>query len=533
MSDIFITPQKGLIQNLKTNFMGWMIFTLAILGWHIGLYGMFKKAGITPWKALIPFYNTWCIVEKCNLKKIWFWLQLIPIAGQFITIWLTIIFVMHFGKLSLISHTLCVLVPFAYFPYLGYSSQTSFAGEEVVKRYKKSTAREWIDAAVFAIVAATLIRTFFFEAYAIPSGSMERTLLVNDFLFVNKMSYGPRIPQTPINFPFVHNYMPGSETVPSYTKLVQLPYKRLPAFTSVQRNDVVVFNFPYGDTIINLPGFGSKLPYYDILREKYHGNRDALMADYPILVHPADKTDNYIKRCIGVGGDVVEIKEGVVYINGKEAPIPEGIQMQYLVETNGQNFSEDYLQEELGMELNSGADTEDSFEQSNDFIKAGPNSVIMNLTHANKEKVQKLSFVKSIKPFTEKEANPRTFPFQPVIHPWNQDNYGPLLIPKKGASITLTQNNIEIYRRAISVYEGHKLEQTGNTFMIDGKPATTYTFKYNYYWMMGDNRHNSQDSRFWGFVPETSIVGKASFIWFSHDNGSLKPRWERLFKGIH
>src|SRR3954466_6891967 len=316
--------------------MGWIIFIIGAIGWHVGMYGMFKKAGIEGWKAFVPFYNTWCIVEKCNIKRVWFWLQFIPIAGQFITIWITIIFSMHFGKFTLLDHAAVVFLPFIYFPYLGFSKDVRWGGKEVVKHYKKSAAREWVDAAVFAVVAATLIRTFIFEAYTIPTESMEKTLLVNDFLFVNKMSYGPRIPQTPISFPFVHNIIPFSTTTPAYTKLVQIPYTRLPGFQEVKRNEVVVFNFPAGDTIINLPDFGSKNPYYDVLRTQFKGNRDALMAEYPILVHPMDKTDNYIKRCIAVGGDTLLIRDGKVYIDGKASPIPPASQTEYTVHTNGQ-----------------------------------------------------------------------------------------------------------------------------------------------------------------------------------------------------
>jgi signal peptidase I len=219
--------------------MGLTLFIIGVIGWHVGMYGMFKKAGIEPWKALVPFYNTWLIVEKCQIRRYWFWLQLIPIAGQFITIWITIIFVMHFKKVSVLDHTATVLFPFVYFPYLGFSEKEKWYGGEVLKHYHKPASREWIDAGVFAIVAATIIRTFVFEAYVIPTGSMEKTLLINDFLFVNKMSYGARIPQTPISFPFVHNTLPFSPTTPSYIKAVQLPYKRLPAFTEVKRNDVI------------------------------------------------------------------------------------------------------------------------------------------------------------------------------------------------------------------------------------------------------------------------------------------------------
>jgi len=217
-----------------------------------------KKQALKHGKLFIPFYNTWIIVNICGIKKYWFWLQFIPIAGQFITIWIIIIFVMHFGKLTFLQHAAAVFIPFIYLPYLGFSKEVRWGGSDVLKRYKKSAAREWADAAVFAIVAATLIRTFIFEAYTIPSGSMEKTLLINDFLFVNKMSYGPRLPVTPLSFPFVHNTLPGMPTTPSYLKWIQLPYKRLPGYTPIKQNDVVVFNFPEGDTIINLPDYGSK-----------------------------------------------------------------------------------------------------------------------------------------------------------------------------------------------------------------------------------------------------------------------------------
>jgi signal peptidase I len=323
--------------------MGWIIFILGAIGWHIGLYGMFKKAGIEPWKALIPFYNTWCMVEKAKIKRVWFWLQFIPIAGQFITIWITIIFVMHFGQFTLLQHTALVFLPFIYMPYVGFSKDIRWGGQEIMKRYKKSASREWIDAAVFAVVAATLIRTFIFEAYTIPSGSMEKTLLINDFLFVSKMSYGARLPITPISFPFVHNTMPGMPTTSSYLTWVQLPYKRLPGFTTIKRNDVVVFNVPVGDTIINQPDFGSKVLYYDVLRQQYNGDRDALFADYPIHVHPFDKTDNYIKRCTGLSGDKIQVKEGVLYVNDTAAYVPPQSQIVYNVPVNCKSIYTEYL----------------------------------------------------------------------------------------------------------------------------------------------------------------------------------------------
>lgn len=501
--------------------MGWIIFIIGVIGWHIGMFGMFKKAGIEGWKAFVPFYNTYCIVEKTGLKKIWFWLQFIPIAGQFISIWITIIFVMHFGKFTFLQHGYTVLLPFIYLPYLGFSKDVKWGGEKVMKLYKKSSIREWVDAAVFAIVAATLIRTFVFEAYVIPTGSMERTLLINDFLFVNKMSYGPRLPVTPLSFPFVHNTLPGSKTRPSYIKAVQLPYKRLPKFTEIKRNDVVVFNFPAGDTIINEEGYLSANPYYDVLRRQYGGNRDRLFAEHEILVHPIDKTDNYIKRCVGLPGDNIYIKNAQLFVNNQPAYVAPAAQTEYIVVTKSP-LSEDFLKDELDI------DVEDQERQ--DYYSSGNNTYVINCPVSSVEKIKKQPNVVSVEPFVSNDIDPNVFPFDIKSYPWGVDNFGPLHIPKKGEVVALNQNNISIYRRIIATYEGNTLEEKNGQFIINGRVTNTYTLKYNYYWMMGDNRHRSQDSRFWGFVPETHIVGKASLIWFSWNNG---PRWKRLFKSIN
>lgn len=489
---------------------------------------MFKKAGIEGWKAFVPFYNTWCMVEKMPLKKYWFFLQLIPIAGQFITIWICIKFVEHFGRFGFLHHAAVTVVPFIYFPYMGFSKNERYAGTAVVKNYKKSGGREWIDAAAFAVVAATLIRTFIFEAYTIPTPSMEKTLLVNDFLFVSKFAYGPRLPNTPIAMPFMHHTIPVANTK-SYVEWIKIPYTRW--FESpVKRNDAVVFNFPVNDTLINDEQYGSQTTYYEAIRQSmqeakvgYTKAREMIWDQYGdrIIVRPVDKRENFIKRCVGIAGDSLKIVNGILYVNGTKAEeFPQQERMHWMTKLTNGGSDMDMLAE-MGITVR---------EMQNDIIfPQGDNKrFLVNITNEEKKALPINSKNYKIDDYIA-APDPKVFPYFDTASRWSADNYGPIWVPARGATIQLTQDNMIRYRRCIEQYEGNTIEQQGTQYLINGKPATTYTFKMNYYWMMGDNRHNSLDSRFWGFVPEDHVVGRASLIWFSWEGG---PRWKRMFQSI-
>jgi signal peptidase I len=355
---------------------------------------------------------------------------------------------------------------------------------------KKSPKREWAEAILFAVIAATLIRTFLFEAFTIPTASMERSLLIGDFLFVSKLSYGPRVPNTPLSFPFVHHTMPITNSK-SYLEWLKLPYTRLPGLGNVKRNDVVVFNYP--------------------------------MEDF----RPVDKRENYIKRCVGIPGDVLEVKEGILWVNGKKSESPKKLQLRYDIQTDGNPLNPEALQK---------LDVYEMFESG----QAPGTDYQAFMTGSAAEAVKGFGNVVSIKAHIEKAgqsyADPNIFP-QSGSNTWNVDNFGPIEIPTKGKTVKLTLGNLPLYARLITIYEKHSLRTDGATILIDGKPVSEYRFGMNYFFMMGDNRHNSLDSRFWGFVPEDHVVGKAVFIWMSLNNYATnifqKIRYNRVFSTIN
>ena len=388
---------------------------------------------------------------------------------------------------------LLVLVPVIFDIYITQRVHWAFWKKRGVERQSKTV--EWIDALIFAVIAATLIRMFFFEAYTIPTSSMEKSMLVGDYLFVSKLSYGPKLPNTPLSIPFTHHTLPFTRQTKSYSEAIKWPYKRIAGTGEIKRDDIIVFNFPAGDTVIS--GWENPDYYYQIRNRAraYQAMspelsyskavqlaRNSLHKEFEIIARPVDKRENYIKRGVGMPGDTLEIRHGQLYVNGKMSDNPEKLQYKYKVITNGTSINRIKLRD-LGM-----------------------------------------------------DADPDIVPFDPEHYPWNVDNFGPLYIPKKGDVVELNLKTLPLYSRIIEGYEGNELKVVDSLIYVNGKVVDRYEFKMDYYWMMGDNRHCSSDSRYWGFVPEDHIVGKAYFIWLSLDKDQNlwnKIRWNRMFRFIH
>ena len=364
---------------------------------------------------------------------------------------------------------------------------------------------DWLDAILFAVVVVTLINTFWFQSFKIPSSSMESSLYTGDHLFVSKLTYGARMPQTPLTVPFTHNVMFGKE---SYSTKVQWKYRRLPGFRDVRKGDYVVFGFPNGDTVLR----SSPAEDYYALERMF--GRERVQALGPVIVRPMDKKDHYVKRCVAVAGDTLEVKDGLVWVNGEQQTVYPGVQLSYCVTTNGNKLNVKTIKK-LGLNVSELY-----------YNSALPGYPAMPLTAEMLAEVQKLPGVVSVEPNLEYEVTDyrEIFPFTQESG-WTRDFFGPLWIPKAGETVKLTTENLPLYERIISSYEGGSVK--------DALEAGEYTFKQDYYFMMGDNRHNSLDSRYWGFVPEDHIVGRPALIWLSTDSGQRFPhniRWRRFFK---
>lgn len=461
-----------------------------VLYWvlHVSLWGLFTKAGKPGWHSAVPVLQDITLLEIIGRKKynaIW---GLIPFINFLFNLtWLADL-LNSFNRRSFLEHTLGILFGFIYFPILSLNKAVQYVGPAAIldkqNKVKRSTAREWGDAIFFALVAATIIRTFNVEAYKIPTQSMEGTLLAGDFLFVSKMHYGTRIPMTPLAFPLGHQTFPGTN-IQCYVEKPSLPYKRLPGFQSVERGDAVVFNYPKEDD------------------------------------RPIDKKTNYIKRCIGLPGEEISIQAGEVFIDNKKIEAPEHLQFQYIVETDQRGINYEGLKK---LDIH-----------ETEFYQIANHAFIMFLEDKQAACVSKFPGVVRVQKYLQGPENPQSmmgiFPSDTQNHKWTIDFFGPLLIPKKGLTINLNAKNIALYERAIRVYEGNELSIQGDQFILNGQKVDSYTFKMDYYFMMGDNRHNSEDSRFWGFVPEDHIVGKAWSVWMCIQPGN-GFRWDRLFKSV-
>ncbi|PVX46724.1 signal peptidase I [Flavobacterium sp. 103] len=479
----------------------WFVFFLAVQVIHfLGTWKIYESAGRKRWEAAIPVYNAIVLMKIIGRPTWWTLLLFIPIINliMFPVIWVETI--RSFGKKSFLDTVLVIGTLGFYIYYLNYTQTLNYEADRNLSPDHK--AADTISSLLFAVIVATIVHTYFIQPYTIPTSSLEKSLLVGDFLFVSKMNYGARVPMTTVAMPMVHDTIPLTKRK-SYLTWPQLPYFRLPGFQTINRTDIVVFNWP-ADTVYKFR------------------DRSGLRVDKPI-----DKKSNYVKRCVGIPGDSLSIKDGLVYINGKELILPERAkpQFSYNVVLDGKTpIDFEYLFKD--MDITDGAGFLNQQTRDTLFISA--------LTAANAERFKNIPGIKAVNRIISKNVEDGIFPH---INKWNRDNFGPIYIPQKGKTVALNLETLPFYKTIISDYEKKDLKVNGNEIRIDGKVATTYTFDQNYYWMMGDNRHNSEDSRYWGYVPENHIVGKPIFIWMSIDgiNGpksNWKVRWDRVFTTV-
>jgi signal peptidase I len=519
------------MENAYLYFVILPVYALSLLA----LAMTFKKAGVAWWKALVPVLNI-VEVNKLTGRPVWRTiLFFIPVINFIMMVQAILDLARSFGRHGFFDHLCAVVVPYLYFLYIGFSKNVKYAGKwkdmmaEYHEKHKKRELREWADAILFAGASAVLIRTYMIEAFMIPTTSMEGTLKAGDFLFVSKMSYGVRMPMIPLAMPFVHNSLPLMPGVKSYSSWPQLPYFRTPGFGKVERNDAVVFNYPDDDEHPDVPILG------------------------PVPETPMKQ--NYIKRCVGIPGDSLQVKSGVLYVNGKPAwRHPKAQQGYDVIDSLGAlrlktkplqklGFRLDLLADykwnlsKFAQEINNKQVNPDSY--ANDDFKPGGRFSNSYEVYASDERIAKLKeqFPSlDIRPRIETEVQDgheidpkyKIFPKELKQFPWTNDNFGPIYIPQKGKTVAINRKVLPLYRKIIEVYEGHELRLADGAIYIDGKVATEYTFEKDYYWMMGDNRDASLDARYFGYTPEDHIIGKPILVLFSWDGG---PVWERFFRG--
>jgi signal peptidase I len=516
----------------------WFIFFLVVQVIHFaGTWRLYEKAGRKRWEAAVPVYNAIVLMQIIHRPKWWVILLFIPVVNLIMipVVWVQTL--QAFGKRSTTDMIIGIVTLGFYIYVINYDDKTTYNPE-------KEMADSTLGSLLFAVVVATIVHTYIMQPFTIPTASLEKTLLVGDFLFVSKFNYGARTPMTPVAAPMVHDSIPVVNTK-SYSDWPQLPYFRLPGFEKIEKNDIVVFNWPI-DTV------------------KFFGDTKTVG-----LRKPIDKKSNYVKRCVGTPGDNLSIKDGLVYINGKELKLSDraSVQYRFIVETKGDvrslQMKEVWPFYKIKKELWDDQRVQDFFRQKDvqahlyeasrdsamvevtGFIGLDAmtklsmqplmNKGLINLTFAKRDELKKDPAVIDIKQF----YYPGTREIFPHSKPqWSVDNMGPIYIPEAGKQVDLNAETLPFYKMIITEYEKNKLEVIGGQILINGQPANSYTFKQDYYWMMGDNRHNSEDSRFWGFVPADHIVGKPVFVWMSIDqneswkNIGKKIRWDRMFTTV-
>lgn len=528
----------------------WIIFFLAIQVIHfLGTWKLYQKAGRKAWEALIPIYNAVVLTKIINRPWWWVILLFIPIVNlmMFPAFWVET--VRSFGKEKTSELFLAVLTLGFYIYYLNYFEEVTYNANRQLAPFTK--AGEWTTAIVFAVVAATIVHTYFIRPYTIPTSSLEKTLLIGDYLFVSKMHYGAPTPATPLSFPMVHDTIPIPYTgikFRSYIPQVQLPTFRLPGWEKIKRNDIVVFYWPT-DTV------------------RYFRDQSGIHVNKPL-----DKKSNYVKRCVAIAGDTLQIKNSDVYINGKLSEYPDRtkIQTTYLVNTkepvNPRKLAKwgiteyrvvyqipkenlHFYNNQINFKPSKNDSTKLQIEiprlDENTRVQLGftedTSQIVLNLDQNTLQKLQSESIFSHFQQEidTTRTFQKEIFPHDSIYH-WNVDNYGPIYIPEKGKSVTINAQTLPFYQRIIKEYEHNTLKVEGNQIYINDQPTNSYTFKQNYYWMMGDNRHNSEDSRYWGFVPYDHVVGKPVFLWWSVEQFNKdypksifqRIRWERIFTTV-
>ena len=527
----------------------WLIFFLIVQVIHFaGTWKLYIRANRKAWEAAIPIYNAVILLSIIKRPKWWVFLLFFPIVNQlmFPILWIETARSFGFNKRK---DTALLLLTFGFYLfYINYATNSTHKQDRSLK--PRTGLGEWVSSIAFAIIAATLVHTYVMQPYTIPTSSLEKTLLVGDYLFVSKFHYGARVPSTTIATPMLHDSLPTSiianKNIKSYLKTPQIPYLRVPGFQKIKRNDIVVFNWPV-DTLV-------------------HWTDPSKGIDYK----PLDKKTNYVKRCVGIAGDTLEVRDGYVYINGKQNILPDRAKLQFynriysskgfstakLLRYTKKEFERKFIinftsQEQFEDVMRYAIDNPEKVKDNQFKITTSEGGVPQglinkfrldikeistasrkaNITDEIAERLRKDSEIDSVIKVIEPKGSldRNVFP-QVASLGWNTDNYGPIYIPKEGSTVQLNKNSLPFYKGIISDYEHNQLEVIGEHIFINGKKVTSYTFKQDYYWMMGDNRQNSLDARSWGYVPFDHVVGKPVLIWFSIEDGKI--RWERLFTTV-